>query len=217
MGAGGASSVASINPKVKFGDAAVVFATPEMAGGSSAATAPAVEMTSADYYTDSYAHFGIHEEMLKDEVRTMAYKNSILQNKHLFKDKIVLDVGCGTGILSMFAAQAGARLVIGVDMSSIVEHAKTIVKANGLADKVVLLRGKMEEVTLPFPPGIDKVDIIISEWMGYFLYYESMLDTVLFARDRYLAKGGLIFPDKATMYISGIEDGDYKHEKIECA
>jgi len=43
-----------------------------------------------------------------------------------------------------------------------------------------------------------QVDIIISEWMGYFLFYESMLDTVLFARDRWLVEGGLIFPDKAT-------------------
>jgi hypothetical protein len=47
--------------------------------------------------------------MLKDKVRTRAYMNAIKQNKHLFKDKVVLDVGCGTGILSMFAAQAGAR------------------------------------------------------------------------------------------------------------
>jgi len=67
------------------------------------------EMTSKDYYFDSYAHFGIHEEMLKDEVRTLTYRNSMFHNKHLFKDKVVLDVGCGTGILSMFAAKAGAR------------------------------------------------------------------------------------------------------------
>jgi protein arginine N-methyltransferase 1 len=49
------------------------------------------------------------QEMLKDEVRTRSYMNSIIQNKHLFKDKIVLDVGCGTGILCMFAAKAGAK------------------------------------------------------------------------------------------------------------
>jgi len=42
--------------------------------------------------------------MLKDEVRTMAYKNAIMRNKHLFEGKVVLDVGCGTGILSIFAA-----------------------------------------------------------------------------------------------------------------
>jgi type I protein arginine methyltransferase len=57
-----------------------------------------------DYYFDSYSHFGIHEEMLKDKHRTMAYRNSIIKNPHLFEGKIVLDIGCGTGILSMFAA-----------------------------------------------------------------------------------------------------------------
>ena len=74
----------------------------------------AEEMTSKDYYFDSYAHFGIHEEMLKDEVRTLTYRKAMYHNKHLFKDKVVLDVGCGTGILSMFAVKAGAKQVIGV-------------------------------------------------------------------------------------------------------
>jgi hypothetical protein len=67
------------------------------------------DFTSKDYYFDSYSHFGIHEEMIKDEVRTRSYMNAIEQNGHLFKDKVVLDIGCGTGILSMFAARAGAR------------------------------------------------------------------------------------------------------------
>lgn len=52
--------------------------------------------------------------MLKDEVRTLTYRNSMIYNKHLFRGKVVLDVGCGTGILSMFAAKAGAAKVIGV-------------------------------------------------------------------------------------------------------
>ncbi len=51
------------------------------------------------------------------------------------------------------------------------------------------------------------MDIIISEWMGYFLLYESMLDSVLWARDRYLIKGGKMLPDRATMFIAGLEDG----------
>lgn len=54
------------------------------------------------------------QEMLKDEVRTLTYRNSMYHNKHVFKDKIVLDVGSGTGILSMFAAKAGAKKVYGV-------------------------------------------------------------------------------------------------------
>jgi hypothetical protein len=45
---------------------------------------------------------------------------------------------------------------------------------------------------------------------GYFLFYESMLDTVLFARDKWLAPGGLIFPDKATLWLCAIEDGQYR-------
>lgn len=170
----------------------------------------AAEMTSKDYYFDSYAHFGIHEEMLKDEVRTLTYRNSMYNNKHLFKDKIVLDVGCGTGILSMFAKKAGARHVYGIDMSSIIDHAKEIVKANKMDQDITLIKGKVEDVVLP----VEKVDIIISEWMGYCLLYESMLDTVLYARDKWLKQGGLMFPDKASMYITAIEDREYKEEKI---
>ncbi|VDB95927.1 unnamed protein product [Peniophora sp. CBMAI 1063] len=167
-------------------------------------------MTSRDYYADSYAHFGIHEEMLKDTVRTGTYRAAIIQNPHLFKGKTVLDVGCGTGILSMFAAKAGAEHVVGIDMSNIIDQAAKIVEANGFKDKITLVKGKLEEAELP----IKQFDIIISEWMGYFLLYESMLDTVLDARDKYLKPDGLIFPDHATMYLAAIEDQDYKEEKI---
>ncbi|PJF16711.1 Protein arginine N-methyltransferase 8 [Paramicrosporidium saccamoebae] len=106
------------------------------------------DLSSRDYYFDSYAHFGIHEEMLKDEVRTMAYRNAIYRNRHLFEGKVVLDIGCGTGILSMFAATAGARLVIGVDMSGIIEQAKVIVAANGLQDST-----RKETLCLPIFRG----------------------------------------------------------------
>jgi type I protein arginine methyltransferase len=118
-----------------------------------------------DYYYESYSHFSIHEEMLKDEVRTNAYRRSIVKNKHLFKDKIVLDVGSGTGVLSMFAALSGAKHVYAIDMANIVEKSKLIVAENNLSDKITPIKGKIEEIDLP----VDKVDIIISEWMGYFL------------------------------------------------
>ncbi|XP_032730746.1 protein arginine N-methyltransferase 8 isoform X2 [Lontra canadensis] len=93
------------------------------------------EMTSRDYYFDSYAHFGIHEEMLKDEVRTLTYRNSMYHNKHVFKDKVVLDVGSGTGILSMFAAKAGAKKVFGIECSSISDYSEKIIKANHLDNR----------------------------------------------------------------------------------
>uniref|UniRef100_A0A4W3H022 type I protein arginine methyltransferase n=1 Tax=Callorhinchus milii TaxID=7868 RepID=A0A4W3H022_CALMI len=150
----------------------------------------AEEMTSKDYYFDSYAHFGIHE--------------------HLFKDKIVLDVGSGTGILCMFAAKAGAKKVIGIECSNISEYAEKIIKANHLDHVISIIKGKVEEVELP----VEKVDIIISEWMGYCLFYESMLNTVIYARDKWLHPDGLIFPDRAALYVTAIEDRQYKDYKI---
>jgi protein arginine N-methyltransferase 1 len=75
---------------------------------------------------------------------------------------------------------------------------------------VTLIHGKIEEVELP----VEKVDIIVSEWMGYCLFYESMLDSVLFARDKWLAPDGLMFPDKARLFLCAIEDRSYKDEKI---
>ncbi|XP_069760621.1 protein arginine N-methyltransferase 8-like isoform X2 [Narcine bancroftii] len=168
------------------------------------------EMTSRDYYFDSYAHFGIHEEMLKDEIRTLTYRNSIYHNKHVFKGKTVLDVGSGTGILAMFAAKAGAKKVFGIECSSISNYSEKIIKANHLDNIIVIFNGKVEEVQLP----VDQVDIIISEWMGYCLFYESMLNTVIFARDKWLKPGGLMFPDRATLYIVAIEDRQFKDFKI---
>lgn len=167
-------------------------------------------LCSSDYYFNSYAHFAIHEEMLKDRVRTGSYHAAIMNNRHLFKDKVVLDVGSGTGILSLFAAKAGAAHVYGIECSEIIDIATKIAAKNGLADKITFIKGKAEDVVLP----VDKVDIIVSEWMGYMLLYESMLDTVLLMRDKYLTKDGLVFPDKASLHIAAIEDGEYREEKI---
>ena len=110
----------------------------------------------------------------------------------------------------VFAAR-WARRVIGIDCSGIIEQARQIVADNGFADRIKLIKGKVEEVALP--EGVEAVDIIISEWMGYFLY-ESMLETVLHARDKWLKPGGPA-SDKAILYLGAIEDEDYKHEKID--
>lgn len=111
----------------------------------------------------------------------------------------------------MFAAKAGAKHVYAVDCSSIIEQAQQIVDKNGLSDKITLIKGKVEEIDLP----VQTVDIIVSEWMGYFLLYESMLDTVLFARDKWLIPNGIIFPDKAVMFLTAIEDGSVRRDRFD--
>nr|XP_027792482.1 protein arginine N-methyltransferase 3 [Marmota flaviventris] len=161
-------------------------------------------------YFSSYGHYGIHEEMLKDKVRTESYRDFIYQNPHIFKDKVVLDVGCGTGILSMFAAKAGARKVLGVDQSEILYQAMDIIRLNKLEDTIILIKGRIEEVHLP----VEKVDVIISEWMGYFLLFESMLDSVLYAKNKYLAKGGSVYPDICTISLVAVSDVNKHAERI---
>ena len=131
----------------------------------------------------------------------------------MFEGKIVLDIGCGTGILSMFAAKAGAKHVIGIDMSDMAFRAMEIVLKNGFQDKITILHGKVENIKLP--DGIEKVDIIVSEWMGYALVYECMLETVLVARDRWLKPlGGVMFPNSATVHLGGLSDMGIWKDKV---
>lgn len=164
----------------------------------------------SQYYWESYAGADIHETMLKDTVRTDAYRDFIYNNKHLFAGKTVLDIGCGTGILSMFCARAGAAKVIAVDASAIITKAQENVFHNNLSSVITCVHGKIEEVALP----VDEVDIIVSEWMGYCLLFEAMLPSVLYARDRYLKPDGLLVPSHANLWIAPVADPQYVADNI---
>lgn len=166
-----------------------------------------------DFYYSSYSNLSIHETMINDKIRTESYRQLMEKNPKTFENKIVLDVGCGTGILSLFAAFNGAKHVYAVENSSIALFAKQIIKDNGFENKITIVKGKIEEVELP----VLEVDIIISEWMGYFLLFESMIDSVIFARDKWLnKKSGLIYPDKLCMNLSLSEQGStWKNNKKE--
>lgn len=77
-------------------------------------------------YFESYDGLGIHHTMLSDKVRTEAYRDAIQQP--WMRGKRVLDIGCGTSILSLFAAAAGAAQVFAVDASEIIDHAREVVR-----------------------------------------------------------------------------------------
>eukprot|EP00766_Chilomastix_caulleryi_P000383 gnl/Chilomastix_caulleri/1370.p1 GENE.gnl/Chilomastix_caulleri/1370~~gnl/Chilomastix_caulleri/1370.p1 ORF type:complete len:310 (+),score=81.67 gnl/Chilomastix_caulleri/1370:76-1005(+) len=141
--------------------------------------------------------------MISDEVRTVAYRDAIRSNESWLSGKRVLDVGSGTCILSLFAAQCNVLSVDAVEASDIADYAKTIVDVNGYGRVITVRKGLLEEVKDTFKY---KVDAIISEWMGYCLLFEGMLETVIEARDSLLAKGGLLFPCGASMYLFGITD-----------
>lgn len=175
------------------------------------------------YYFDSYANLGIHSDMLKDKIRTDAYRDAILRNPGWVQGKAVLDLGCGSGILSMFSAKAGAKKVIAVDASGVLEDARANIAANGLDRVITCVKGKAEELdwgavlaaALPEETS-PKVDILVSEWMGYALLYECMLNSVLYVRDRVLAPGtGRMLPSRASIHVAGVSDTPMWQDRVE--
>ncbi|KAH0981362.1 hypothetical protein GBA52_008539 [Prunus armeniaca] len=174
-----------------------------------------------DDYFGAYSSFGIHREMISDKVRMDAYRQAILKNPSLLKSAVVMDVGCGTGILSLFAAQAGASKVIAVEASEKMAAVATqIAKDNGLlwskspgdstnhgTGVIEVVQGMVEELDKSRLIQPHSVDVLVSEWMGYCLLYETMLSSVLFARDQWLKPGGAILPDTATIFVAGFGKG----------
>ncbi|KAK3143364.1 hypothetical protein QOZ80_4AG0299450 [Eleusine coracana subsp. coracana] len=193
----GHSPLARRRPRLSTASAPAAGVSPAAGAATASAAAPLEEHDRI--YFQSYSHIGIHEAMIKDRIRTDAYHTAIMHHQKFIEGKVVMDVGCGTGILSVFCARAGAKRVYAVDASEIAIQAREIVKANNLSDQIVVIHGRVEDVDIE-----EKVDVIISEWMGYMLLYESMLPSVLFARDKWLKPGGLILPSHATLFLAPI-------------
>jgi len=160
----------------------------------------------------------MHEEMLRDNVRTLAYRDSIIKNKHLFKGKVVLDIGCGTGILSLFALRDGeAKHVYAVDNADIHHFASKIFKVAGYEKKVTVIKGKIEEIMREGKIPKHGIDVIISEWMGYFLLYESVLDSIVAVRDHYLNTTNpkaTVWPNRVQLFAAAIDDRAHYQRKV---
>lgn len=156
--------------------------------------------TSATQYFQFYALLSQQQNMMQDYIRTATYQKAILDNSIDFENKVVMDVGAGSGILSFFAAQAGASKVYAVEASSMAQHANTLIKSNNMESKIKVIAGKIEEIEMP-----EKVDVIISEPMGYMLLNERMLESFLHAK-KWLKPNGKLFPSLGDLYIAPFTD-----------
>lgn len=121
--------------------------------------------------------------MLNDMRRVSAYRDAIRISA---KDKVIADVGAGTGILSIMAAEAGASKIYAIEFSAIVKECKRRVNKSNHSARIKVMNIRAEEA----PLNEGELDLIISEWMGYFLIFERMLPSVLSVRDKYLKAGG---------------------------
>ena len=158
-------------------------------------------MTVRDPYEGSYRDVGVHRMMLLDVVRTEAYQRAL--SRAVTPGSQVLDFGCGTGVLSIFASRAGAEKVYAVDESIFIQKALAIAKQN-----------EIENIAFYFNNHLDleldtRVDILVSEWMGHFLFYEAMLGPLLHVRDRFLRPGGLMIPGEVSLSAALVTDEDY--------
>lgn len=146
--------------------------------------------------------------MVFDEYRNGLYAQAI--RKFVTPDAVVLDLGAGLGILGLVAAAAGAKKVYLVEPEPLVQLALEIARANGLADRIVVLQGRVEDVELP-----EQVDLIISVFTGNLLYSEDLLPSLFHARDRYLKPGGKLVPDFAELVLAPVSTPDIYSKYID--
>ena len=154
-----------------------------------------------------YAELEVHRTMIHDRVRTGAFRRAIESVVH--PGDVVLDVGAGSGILSLFAARAGAARVYAVEATTVAVVAQGLAAANGAAEIVQVIQGDIMEVELP-----EHVDVIVSEWLGGFGIDEGMLAPVIAARDRWLKPGGVMIPRSVTAWTALVND-QYTGEMVE--
>jgi len=150
------------------------------------------------YDTEPVETLKYHHEMLKDTVRVEAYLKAILQVVR--KGDVVLDLGCGTGILSLFACQAGAKRVYAVEAEPVIEIAKRVIKDNGFQDSVEFMNNWSTYVELP-----EKVDVIMTETVGNLGFEEGILGWILDARKRFLKDDGQIIPQEIELIMAPVK------------
>jgi len=145
--------------------------------------------------TNPYAYdaLGIHIAMLNDRQRTAAYLAAI--REVVRPGDVVVDLGTGTGVLAIAAAQAGASYVYAIEASRIGKSAQAVFEANGLADKITLVQGWSTQISLP-----EKADVLISEMIGHEPLGEQVLEVTLDARQRLLKSNAQLIPGRLKIY-----------------
>ena len=144
--------------------------------------------------------------MIADKGRTAAYARALEQ---LVKPgSVVLDVGCGPGILSLLACRAGAARVYAVEQADLIDLARELAAANGFADRIHFIQATSTELELP-----EAVDGIVSDLHGVVPLFRTAIVSILDARDRFLKPGGWMIPARDTLWTA-VVTSPQAHQQI---
>lgn len=147
----------------------------------------------------SYLDVSTHKDMLRDVVRTSAYAEAI--RAAVKPGQRVIDFGSGTGVLAIFAARAGAQ-VDAIERTAMVGRAREIARLSGCPDI------RFHHADHDSFRSEARADVIISEWMGHAIFYESMLEPLIALRQRWLAPGGVMLPARIDLACALVSDED---------
>jgi protein arginine N-methyltransferase 1 len=140
--------------------------------------------------------------MIADSSRLEAYKKAIA--KAVQPGDSVLEIGCGPGALALLACQAGARRVYAIDSEEIVHFARELAVANGFADRMEFIQSDSRKVQLP-----EHVNVIISDVRGSLPLFDHAIASLEDARQRFLAAGGRVIPQRDILKAAVIEADDF--------
>jgi precorrin-6B methylase 2 len=140
---------------------------------------------------------GIHIAMLEDRTRTQAYLRAI--RSVVRPGDVVVDIGTGTGVLAIAAAQAGAARVYAVEAGAVGSVACQMFAANGLADRIHLVAGWSSRVELP-----ERADVLVTETLGDDPFEEGIQELVLDARKRFLKPDARLIPFQIRLYGTAV-------------
>lgn len=146
----------------------------------------------------SWEDIDIHTLMLADTVRTESFRTAI--ERIVRPGMRVLDLGCGSGILSFFSERAGAASVYAVDKSPFIKVARAVAKRNGFT-RIQFIKTEGGDFELP-----EKVDVIVSECLGHYVFTDAMLPILFRSRDRHLVEGGAIIPSSIELIAAMVLD-----------
>jgi len=141
-------------------------------------------------------------DMIADQGRFGAYAKAI--GRAVRPGDVVVDVGCGPGIFALLACRAGAKRVYAIDAGDVLPLARQLAAANGFTDRMVFLHADSRQLTLP-----ERANVLVSDIRGALPLFAEALPSIEDARNRFLAEGGILIPQRDTIYATVLETPDY--------